>query len=183
MPQEERLSSVLEAGVWHTYKPIIQKLYIEERKSKRKVKEIMESDYGFPQFTDTTWGDKLLHELRLPKKLKTSDWPVLHEHRRRREAEGKKTDIYLHDMLIPWEKARREIYYRHGAPPESGGTLLPNLIFVNVVWLNTCSYNAPPTRRNVKDTTTTFTRPYLPRLTTVSFNVSLHSGFPHHTKH
>ncbi|KAJ2984991.1 hypothetical protein NUW58_g5771 [Xylaria curta] len=94
MPPEERTLSSLETDIWNTHKSIIQKLYVEEKKTLKQVKETMELHHGFPSFPLSTYGTKLRDQLNLPKKLKKRDWPVVYRHYQRRQAEGKQTHMY-----------------------------------------------------------------------------------------
>ncbi|KAI0547122.1 hypothetical protein F4679DRAFT_555375 [Xylaria curta] len=109
MPQEGESSSTPETDIWHNHEPIIRKLYLEEKKTLKRVKEIMESEHGFPSFPLSTYGTKLRDQLELPKKLKKKDWPVVYQHYQQRQAEGKETNMYLNGTFIPWKKAWKEI--------------------------------------------------------------------------
>ncbi|TRX94221.1 hypothetical protein FHL15_004989 [Xylaria flabelliformis] len=109
MPEERQFSSLPDTDIWHAHKSIIRRLYVEEKRTLKKVKEIMELEHGFPSFPLTTYGTKLRDQLKLPKKLKKKDWPVIYQHYRHRQADGKQTSMYLNDTSIPWEKAWKEI--------------------------------------------------------------------------
>ncbi|KAI8948543.1 hypothetical protein F4801DRAFT_556522 [Xylaria longipes] len=121
MPQEGSPFSTPEMDIWYTHEPIIRKLYLEEKKTLKKVKEIMELKHGFPSFPLTMYGAKLRDQLNLPKKLKRKDWPVVYRHYQKRQACGKQTHMYLNSTFIPWEKAWKEIR-RSRVPLDSIGT-------------------------------------------------------------
>ncbi|KAI0521678.1 hypothetical protein F5B22DRAFT_643850 [Xylaria bambusicola] len=109
MSQHDRPFSTLEMDIWRMHESILQKLYIEENKTLKEVKDIMELHHGFPSFSIATYGTKLRHHLNLQKKLKKDDWLAVYQHYERRRAEGKQSRMYLNDTLIPWRKAWKEI--------------------------------------------------------------------------
>ncbi|KAK5625177.1 hypothetical protein RRF57_000893 [Xylaria bambusicola] len=129
MSQDDRSLSTLEIDIWRTLELIFRKMYLEENKTLKEVKEIMELRHGFPSFSTSgvethrhrvltilnilssvsTYGAKLHNYLNLRKKLKKRDWPVVYQHYERRQAEGKQSHMYLNDTLIPWGKAWKEI--------------------------------------------------------------------------
>ncbi|KAI1740417.1 hypothetical protein F4680DRAFT_419385 [Xylaria scruposa] len=109
MPEAGQSSSLPDTDIWYAHKSIIQRLYVEEKKTLKKVKEIMELEHGFPYFPLSTYGTKLRDQLKLPKKLKKKDWPVVYQHYQQRQAEGKQTNMYLNGTFIPWGKAWKEI--------------------------------------------------------------------------
>ncbi|KAI0856666.1 hypothetical protein F4860DRAFT_396646 [Xylaria cubensis] len=109
MSQDDRPFSTLEIDIWRTHESIFRKIYLEEKKTLKEVKKIMELRHGFPSFSVATYGVKLHSHLNLRKKLKKGDWPVVYRHYRQRQAEGKQSHVYFNNTLIPWGKAWKEI--------------------------------------------------------------------------
>ncbi|KAI0864986.1 hypothetical protein F4860DRAFT_341078 [Xylaria cubensis] len=126
MPEERQFSSLPDTDIWDAHKSIIRRLYVEEKRTLKKVKEIMELEHGFPSFPLSTYGTKLRDQLKLPKKLKKKDWPVVYRHYQQRQADGKQTQMYLNDTFIPWGKAWKEIR-RYRVPLDSTGAILTPL--------------------------------------------------------
>ncbi|KAI0521139.1 hypothetical protein F5B22DRAFT_644388 [Xylaria bambusicola] len=93
--------------VWTENANLIRQLYISERHTLKKVKEILESQHGFPSFPLSTYEVKLRDKLGLRKKLKRSDWPAVYQ--RVRDRGDKETGIYVNGARIPWKKAWKEI--------------------------------------------------------------------------
>ncbi|KAK5632405.1 hypothetical protein RRF57_008119 [Xylaria bambusicola] len=93
--------------VWTENANLIKQLYISERNSLKKVKEILESQHGFPPFPLSTYEIKLRDKLGLRKKLKKADWPAVYQ--RVRDRGDKETGIYINGTRIPWKKAWKEI--------------------------------------------------------------------------
>ncbi|KAF3062230.1 hypothetical protein GL218_03914 [Daldinia childiae] len=116
--------------VWEQHRPTFLRLYQTERKTLKEVKEIMESEHGFPVNSLLTYETKLRDELHLRKKLKKTDWVSVHHHRLKRG--DKPTGVYLNGTEIPQHKVWKEIR-RSGArsadnskePRPSLSTLLP----------------------------------------------------------
>ncbi|KAI0805089.1 hypothetical protein GGR55DRAFT_656989 [Xylaria sp. FL0064] len=100
-------SPVTENDVWTENAALIRELYISERKTLKQVKEILESQHGFPTFPLSTYETKLRDKLGLRKKLKKSDWPTVYQHVRGRGS--KETGIYVNGIRVPWKKAWKEI--------------------------------------------------------------------------
>ncbi|KAI0186119.1 hypothetical protein EV127DRAFT_187445 [Xylaria flabelliformis] len=126
MPEERQFSALPNTDIWDAHKSIIRRLYVEEKRTLKKVKEIMELEHGFPSFPLSTYGTKLRDQLKLPKKLKKKDWPVVYRHYQQRQADGKQTHMYLNETFIPWEKAWKEIR-RCRVPLDSTGAILTPL--------------------------------------------------------
>ncbi|KAI0889164.1 uncharacterized protein GGS22DRAFT_153316 [Annulohypoxylon maeteangense] len=93
--------------IWEQNESIIRQLYETERKTLKEVKQVMESEHGFPITPLSTYETKLRDRLGLRKKLKKADWVAVHHHYLSRD--GKDTGIYLNGTRIPWKKAWKEI--------------------------------------------------------------------------
>ncbi|KAI0423021.1 hypothetical protein F5X98DRAFT_369038 [Xylaria grammica] len=107
MSSSELQLPVVGDSVWAENAILIRQLYISERKTLKQVKEILESQHGFPTFPLSTYETKLRDKLRLRKKLKREDWPAVYQHVRDRE--GKETGVYINGTRVPWKKAWKEI--------------------------------------------------------------------------
>ncbi|OTB12660.1 hypothetical protein K445DRAFT_180089 [Daldinia sp. EC12] len=109
-----------EEGIWEQHKSTFLRLYQTERKTLREVKEIMESEHGFPENSLLTYETKLRDELHLRKKLKKTDWVSVHHHRLKRG--DKPTGVYLNGTEIPQHKVWKEIR-RSGAQLVGNGKI------------------------------------------------------------
>ncbi|KAI1751555.1 hypothetical protein F4782DRAFT_531329 [Xylaria castorea] len=96
-----------ERDVWTEKAAVIRQLYLSERKTLKQVKETLEREHEFPTFPLSTYETTLRDKLRLRKKLKRTDWPIVYHHFRSRD--GKETGVYLNGVRIPWNKAWKEI--------------------------------------------------------------------------
>ncbi|KAI0487675.1 hypothetical protein F4859DRAFT_510243 [Xylaria cf. heliscus] len=110
----------VEGDIWVENAALIRRLYVSERKTLKKVKEVLESQHGFPIFPLSTYETRLRDKLKLRKKLKRDDWTAVYQHFQNRG--GKETGIYLNGMRIPWERAWKEIR-RSGSRSVSDGQL------------------------------------------------------------
>ncbi|KAI8953416.1 hypothetical protein F4801DRAFT_537545 [Xylaria longipes] len=109
-----------EVDVWTQNAALIRQLYISERKTLKQVKEVLESQHGFPTFPLSAYETKLRDKLKLRKRFKRADWTAVYQHFRIRG--GKETGIYLNGMRISWGRAWKEIR-RSGARLASDGRL------------------------------------------------------------
>ncbi|KAI0454065.1 hypothetical protein F5B21DRAFT_477277 [Xylaria acuta] len=109
-----------DGDVWIRNAALIRQLYISERKTLKQVKEVLESQHGFPTFPLSTYETKLRDKLKLRKKLKKADWAAVYQHFRNRG--GRETGIYLNGMRISWDRAWKEIR-RSGSRLASNGQL------------------------------------------------------------
>ncbi|KAI0846871.1 ankyrin repeat-containing domain protein [Daldinia vernicosa] len=96
-----------EDRIWEQHRLTFLRLYQAERRTLREVKEIMESEHGFPVHSLSTYETKLRDELHLRKKLKKTDWVSIHHHRLKRG--DKPTRVYLNGTEIPQDKVWKEI--------------------------------------------------------------------------
>ncbi|KAI0161077.1 hypothetical protein GGR52DRAFT_576484 [Hypoxylon sp. FL1284] len=110
--------------IWEQNESTIRHLYETKRKTLKQVKEIMETDHGFPDQPLSTYERKLRDVLRLRKKLKKADWAVIYQHCQ--DHLDKKPEIYLHGTRIPWEKAWKEMR-RSGAREAPRGLILEQI--------------------------------------------------------
>ncbi|KAI0536533.1 hypothetical protein GGR58DRAFT_475065 [Xylaria digitata] len=118
MPGSDHLLPTPEGDVWEEKAAVIRHLYLRERKTLRQVKRILESQHKFPVHPLSTYETKIRDKLRLRKKLKRTDWPIVYHHFRNRS--GKDTGIYLNNVRIPWEKAWKEIRRSGGRSIRNG---------------------------------------------------------------
>ncbi|KAI0913833.1 hypothetical protein F4823DRAFT_504478 [Ustulina deusta] len=116
MPVSDHLTPTPTRDVWTEKAVVIRQLYLSERKTLKQVKEILEMEHEFPIFPLSTYETKIRDKLRLRKKIKRTDWPIVYHHFRNRE--GKETGVYLNGARIPWEKGWKEIR-RSGARSRS----------------------------------------------------------------
>ncbi|KAI1211093.1 uncharacterized protein F4807DRAFT_50092 [Annulohypoxylon truncatum] len=107
MALAQRPRSGSAGGIWEQNESTIRQLYETERKTLKEVKQIMESEHGFPITPLSTYETKLRDRLKLRKKLKKTDWIAVHHHYLARD--GKDTGIYLNGRRIPWKNAWKEI--------------------------------------------------------------------------
>ncbi|KAI1738463.1 hypothetical protein F4680DRAFT_424863 [Xylaria scruposa] len=96
-----------DGDIWTEKAAVIRQLYICERKTLKQVKEILEREHEFPIFSLSTYETTLRDKLRLRKKLKRTQWPIVYHHYQNRA--GKATGLYLNGERIPWNKAWKEI--------------------------------------------------------------------------
>ncbi|KAI1660949.1 hypothetical protein F4813DRAFT_400096 [Daldinia decipiens] len=109
-------------GIWEQHRLTFLRLYQTERRTLKEVKEIMESEHGFPVNSLLTYETKLRNELHLRKKLKKSDWVSVHHHRLKRG--DKPTGVYLNGTEIPQHKVWKDIR-RSGARLVDNGQDIP----------------------------------------------------------
>uniref|UniRef100_A0A8H7K8Q2 Clr5 domain-containing protein n=1 Tax=Bionectria ochroleuca TaxID=29856 RepID=A0A8H7K8Q2_BIOOC len=83
--------------IFTQHRPLIKRLYQEERKSLKQVKEILESEYQFPESSLAFYEIKLRDLLGVRKKFKKEDWPVIYQHHlnSNRKKPGKKSDALV----------------------------------------------------------------------------------------
>ncbi|CAG9942058.1 unnamed protein product [Clonostachys rosea f. rosea IK726] len=93
--------------IFTQHRPLIKRLYQEERKSLKQVKEILESEYQFPESSLAFYEIKLRDLLGVRKKFKKEDWPVIYQHHL--NSNRKYTALYLDGVKFPWKKAWKEI--------------------------------------------------------------------------
>ncbi|KAJ8125861.1 hypothetical protein O1611_g7777 [Lasiodiplodia mahajangana] len=103
---EKRRINRLEDDVWRKNTPTLRRLYLEERRTLKAVKEAMENEHGFPATPLSTYEVKL-RDLGLRKKMKKKDWHTVHQHYV--QSGGRHTAISLNGVRIPWKRAWKEI--------------------------------------------------------------------------
>ncbi|KAI1170331.1 ankyrin [Nemania sp. FL0916] len=85
----------------------LRELYLEQNRSLQEVKQAMESKHGFPEIEAKTYEYGLLHP-GFVKKLSNEGWVIVDTHaRKRKEREGKETNIYLSGIIQPRKKINR----------------------------------------------------------------------------
>ncbi|KXH66839.1 hypothetical protein CSAL01_01850 [Colletotrichum salicis] len=81
--------------VWDCHRSIITKLYQDDKRPLKQVRQVMERDYS----VHATWG--------LEKKLKESEALHIAQLKREREAMGKESEFYIRNQRIHWERVAR----------------------------------------------------------------------------
>ncbi|KAI0410761.1 hypothetical protein F5X98DRAFT_384959 [Xylaria grammica] len=105
MPQRRRID-LRQDDIWKKNAATLRRLYLEEHRTLKAVKETMESQHGFPVTPLSTYESKL-RDLGLRKKMKKRDWHHVYQHYV--NTGNRHTAIYFNDVRIPWEKAWKEI--------------------------------------------------------------------------
>ncbi|KAI0449024.1 ankyrin [Xylaria acuta] len=104
-------------SLFEQHRSKFRELYLEQDKSLVKVKEEMETYYGFPE-TDSKIYEYGLRHLGFIKKLPIEGWIAVDVcAKKRKEREGKETDVYLSGIQHPWDKIRRRISRHHNREP------------------------------------------------------------------
>ncbi|KAI1159728.1 hypothetical protein F5B18DRAFT_635441 [Nemania serpens] len=106
MPPPRRRLDELRDDVWGKNKTTLRRLYLEDRKSLKDVKRIMESEHGFPITPLSTYESKL-RDLGLRKKMKKTDWHPVYQHYV--NSGNKHTAMLFNGIRIPWDRAWKEI--------------------------------------------------------------------------
>ncbi|VUC25943.1 unnamed protein product [Clonostachys rosea] len=89
------------------HRPLIQRLYQEERKTLKEVKIILERDHQFPSLPISIYETRLRNHLAVRKKFKKSDWSIIYQHHLKTKRET--SSLYLNGVKYPWVKAWKEI--------------------------------------------------------------------------
>ncbi|KAI0103971.1 hypothetical protein GGR51DRAFT_523061 [Nemania sp. FL0031] len=105
MPERRRVNQQQD-DVWRKNAATLRRLYLEERRTLKAVKDAMENKHGFPVTPLSTYESKL-RDLGLRKKMKRKDWHTVYQHYV--QSGNRHTAIYFNGMRIPWEKAWKEI--------------------------------------------------------------------------
>lgn len=87
---------------WNRMQPIITKLYRDENKSLRQVREIMESQYHF--YATTKMYKSRLKTWKLGKKLKEAEVMVMLRQKEDRDATGKPSQFFLRGQQVNWDR-------------------------------------------------------------------------------
>ncbi|CAH0018189.1 unnamed protein product [Clonostachys rhizophaga] len=109
------------ADIFTQHRPLIKRLYQEERKSLKQLKEILESEYQFPESSLSVYETRLRDLLGVRKKLKREDWSIIYQHYLNRNKRS--SALYLDGVKIPWKKAWKEIR-RSGARKATVGEFM-----------------------------------------------------------
>jgi hypothetical protein len=125
---------------WMPYKDLICKLYVEEKKSQEELRQLLSQDpYNLkatlvPRMValsevhtvahisnSKAEFEKILRDLKISKNLTETNWLAIKYHTWDRQGEGKETDVYLHNVLIPAKRVRKELrrYGKKGKEDES----------------------------------------------------------------
>ncbi|KAL0768845.1 hypothetical protein CaCOL14_008153 [Colletotrichum acutatum] len=96
--------------VWDCHRSIITKLYQDDKRPLKQVKQIMERDYSL-NATERMYKTRL-RSWGLEKKLKESEVLYMAQLKREREAMGKKTDFYIRNQQVDWERVARYLERR-----------------------------------------------------------------------
>ncbi|TRX89464.1 hypothetical protein FHL15_009633 [Xylaria flabelliformis] len=99
-------------SLFEQHRLLLRRLYLEEDKSSAQVKEEMETRHGFPEIDAKAYEYAWRH-LGFFKKLGIEEWiRVKNRVEKRKEREGKETDVFLSGVLQPPKKIQR-IISRH----------------------------------------------------------------------
>ncbi|KAH8156665.1 hypothetical protein CIB48_g11581 [Xylaria polymorpha] len=96
----------LQDDIWRQNEKAFRRLYLNERKTLKNVKKVMENEYNFPTTPLSTYESKL-RDLGLRKKMKKKDWHPIYQHYV--NSGHRHTTIYFNGTRIPWDKAWKEI--------------------------------------------------------------------------
>ncbi|KAK1447160.1 hypothetical protein CMEL01_08999 [Colletotrichum melonis] len=96
--------------VWDCHRSIITKLYQDDRKPLKQVKLMMERDYNF-HATERMYKTRL-RSWGVEKKLKESEALHIAQLKGEREAMGKKTEFYIRNQRVHWERVARYLERR-----------------------------------------------------------------------
>ncbi|KAI1865681.1 hypothetical protein JX265_008004 [Neoarthrinium moseri] len=111
-------------SIWQQHRQLFRKLYLEDKKTLKRVKEIAERDYGFPQTPLSTYETKLRDELGLKKKLKAHEWAIISQY-----IEAKATQpgdvLRFNGVVLPWRKVKKEIARNRHLRRNDGNLALP----------------------------------------------------------
>ncbi|KAI0186830.1 ankyrin repeat-containing domain protein [Xylaria flabelliformis] len=108
-PSVEALQRHQDFPPFEQHRSKIRELYLEQNKSREQVKEEMERHYGFPE-TDLKVYEYGLRHLGFIKKLPIEGWIEVDVcAKKRKEREGKETDVYLSDIKHSWDNIKRRI--------------------------------------------------------------------------
>ncbi|KAI3535218.1 hypothetical protein CSPX01_11588 [Colletotrichum filicis] len=95
---------------WHRMQPVIVKLYRDEKKSLRQVREIMESQYQF--HATTKMYKSRLKTWKLDKKLKEAEVVLMLRQKEDRDAAGKRSQFFLRGQQVDWERVVQYLKHR-----------------------------------------------------------------------
>ncbi|KAF4779606.1 hypothetical protein HER10_EVM0005323 [Colletotrichum scovillei] len=95
---------------WHHMQPIIAKLYRDENRSLRQVREIMESRYHF--HATTKMYKSRLSTWKLDKKLKEAEVVVMLRQKEDRDAAGKRSRFFLRGQEVKWDRVLQYLKHR-----------------------------------------------------------------------
>ncbi|KAI0185047.1 ankyrin repeat-containing domain protein [Xylaria flabelliformis] len=96
-------------SLFEQHRSLLRRLYLEEGKSSAQVKKEMETYYGFPEI-EAKMYEYAWNHLGFFKKLSIDDWIRVDVRvKKRKEREGKETDVFLSGVLQPPKKIHRSI--------------------------------------------------------------------------
>ncbi|KAI0858196.1 ankyrin [Xylaria cubensis] len=99
-------------SLFEQHRSLLRRLYLEEGKSSAQVKKEMETHHGFPEI-EAKMYEYAWRRLGLIKKLKVGEWIQVEARvKKRKEREGKGTEVFLSGVLQPPQKIHR-IISRH----------------------------------------------------------------------
>ncbi|OHE99787.1 hypothetical protein CORC01_04923 [Colletotrichum orchidophilum] len=95
---------------WYRMWATIAKLYREENKSLRQVKEVMETEHHF--YATTKMYKSRLKTWKLDKKLKEAEVVEMLRRKQDREAAGKRSQFFLRDQKVNWDRVVQYLKHR-----------------------------------------------------------------------
>lgn len=119
-------------SLWFDHKEVLHRLFIEENKTLKQVKEVMESQFEFPEMT---WVAALLplprcaieprspsrsgrlskyevalrDHLKLRKNRKGSDWRTIGRQLEKRKLEGKETEVIIDNVPVDTKRLKKRV--------------------------------------------------------------------------
>ncbi|KAH8700390.1 fungal-specific transcription factor domain-containing protein [Talaromyces proteolyticus] len=97
---------------WEIHKDLIRKLFLEEGKTLHEVMDYIEEIHNFS--SSKAMYERQLKKWGFHKNLKGNDWKIIQYKIEKRKRDGKRTDVYIRNTLVPEKKVKKEIS-RHAA--------------------------------------------------------------------
>ncbi|KAK8077013.1 hypothetical protein PG996_003183 [Apiospora saccharicola] len=95
-------------SLWDTHKDVLKELFLTQKKPLKEVKQLMESNHGFPRnFTLSTYETTLRDHLGFRKNLKREDWEAIATHLEKRQ--GKESEVVFRGEPLAHKRVAKEI--------------------------------------------------------------------------
>ncbi|KAK7921553.1 hypothetical protein PG985_009575 [Apiospora marii] len=95
-------------SLWDAHKDVLKDLFLTQKRPLRKVKELMESEYGFPRsLTLSTYETTLRNHFGFRKNLKREYWEAISTHLEKRQ--GKKNEVTFLGDLLTHKRVTKEV--------------------------------------------------------------------------
>ncbi|KAH9893048.1 ankyrin repeat-containing domain protein [Xylariomycetidae sp. FL2044] len=97
-------------SIFSRHENILRELYIDQNKPLIVVKQLMENEYQFPKFTESTFEVALRERLGLRKNLTDSDWILIgHDLENRKRQGKKKSQVLFNNTVLDLKKVNKAI--------------------------------------------------------------------------